>query len=631
MVNICRCATLGFALDWMSDESSFAGLNPSKELAIFSSLNATLVDADSPFKDLRTLTKTLSVEGSDAVYFEEVVRGSLEGRTIALKSCGKSTKKKPSLDELKSYYAESPIHRNTMRVELKVLKTLEVPSPQDASGLILNNTDLEHSVEQRLGVLAEEKMMENFPLNNAFKRSNLIMLDKGERSRIPGCKGSYCEYVFNAMSLLAKRSFSKCHSQIAYHRAVLFQVPRKWLDQDKEDMLMATALARPKLKIQERASEDKEKKSENSPVNDATILPRINQGASCVGSPIKQKKSESPAAFMHCRSSAASYDTLNVCENCFKIYGALHNMKKHQEYHKKNVAAGTVVQNSASNSLSLNPNFFSSTTAEGSESLIRTPEQKKSPSSIANPFSASPKFSGSPNHDLSKSSSWNASTSQSSSPLQNAAKSNSPLNRSRSRLGQALGASSTLSDSSESGVPPTVDMDWRIKNFSQKQAAGKLIDGPLGKRDLGIHHNLDSDLQTLEELSSHEIAHVHIPVVDSKDLSRLLKVELIDRMWDDPIFQRELQQEKYYFDLCRNYDGKVGVLVVVENELTLLSPKQLLGMLAVNMKMPGFVNFSLLKPTFNQERKLKRAVAEAKSRARSMSMVTHIRRVPTIS
>ena len=192
-----------------------------------------------------------------------------------------------------------------MRVELKVLKTLEVPSPQDASGLILNNTDLEHSVEQRLGVLAEEKMMENFPLNNAFKRSNLIMLDKGERSRIPGCKGSYCEYVFNAMSLLAKRSFSKCHSQIAYHRAVLFQVPRKWLDQDKEDMLMATALARPKLKIQERASEDKEKKSENSPVNDATILPRINQGASCVGSPIKQKKYESPAAFMHCRSSAA--------------------------------------------------------------------------------------------------------------------------------------------------------------------------------------------------------------------------------------------------------------------------------------------------------------------------------------
>ena len=634
MVNICRCATLGFALNSMSAESSFAGLNPSKELAIFSSLNATLVDADSPFKDLRTLTKTLSVEGSDAVYFEEVVRGSLEGRNIALKSSGKSTKKKPSLDELKSYYAESPIHRNTMRVELKVLKTLEVPSPQDASGLILNNTDLEHSVEQRLGVLAEEKMMENFPLNNAFKRSKLIMLDKGERSQIPGCKGSYCEYVFNAMSLLAKRSFSKCHSQVAYHRAVLFQVPRKWLDQDKEDMLMATALARPKLKIQETAPVDKGKKSENSPVNDATILPRINQGAGCVGSPIKQKKSESPAAYMHCRSSAASYDTLNVCENCFKIYGALHNMKKHQEYHKKHVAAGTAVQNSASNSLSLNPKFFSSTTAEGSDSLIRTPEQKKSPSSIANPFCASPKFGGSPNHDLSKSSSWNASTSQSSSPSQNPAKNNSPLNRSRSRMGQALGAS-TQSDSSESGVPPTVDMDWRIKNFSQKQATGKLIDGPYvgqsGKRDLGIHHNLDSDLQTLEELSSHEIARVHIPVVDSKDLSRLLRVELIDRMWDDPIFQRELQQEKYYFDLCRNYDGQVGVLVVVENELTLLSPKQLLGMLAVNMKMPGFVKFCLLKPTFNQERKLKRAVAEAKSRARSMSMVSHNRRVPTIS
>jgi hypothetical protein len=616
----------------MSDESSFAGLNPSKESVIFSNLNAALVDADSPFKDLRTLTKTISVEGGDAVYFEEVVRGSLEGHVVALKSSGKPTKKKPSLDELKFYYAESPIHRNTMRVDLKVLKTLEVPSPQDASGLILNNTDLEHSVEQRLNVLAEEKMMENFPLNNPFKRSNLIMLDKGERSPIPGCKGSYCEYVFNAMSLLAKRSFSKCQSQMAYHRAVLFQVPRKWLDQDKEDMLLATALARQKLKIRDTASADKGKKNDHSPVNDAIILPRINQGAGYVGSPIKQKQSESPAAYMHCRSSAASYDTLNVCENCFKIYGALHNMKKHQEYHKKIVAAGTVVQSSSSNSLSLNPIFLSPTTAEGSESLTRTPEQKKSSSSANHPFSSSsPKNGGSPNQDLSKSSSWNSSSPQSSSPQQNVVKSTSPLNRTRTRMGQAL-VSSTQSDWSESGVLPTVDMDWRIKNFSQKQAAGKFIDGPhVGQKGKGhsiveMHHNSESDLQTIEELSSHEIAHIHIPVIDPKDLSRTIKVELIDRMWDDPIFQRELQHEKYYFDLCRNYDGTVGVLVVVENELTLLSPKQLLGMLAVNMKMPGFVKFSLLKPTFNQERKLKRAVAEAKSRARSMAMVSHVRR-----
>ena len=71
------------------------------------------------------------------------------------------------------------------------------------------------------------------------------------------------------------------------------------------------------------------------------------------------------------------------------------------------------------------------------------------------------------------------------------------------------------------------------------------------------------------------------------------------------------------------------MLVAVENELQLLPPKQVLGMLAVNIKMPGFVKFSLLKPTFNAERKQRRALAEAKLRAKSIAVVQ--RRVASVS
>jgi hypothetical protein len=606
----------------MSNESSFVGLNISEEVANFGSLNEILADADSPFKDLRTLTKNLRVEGSDIVYFEEAVRGSLEGRSIAVKSSGKSTKKKPSLDELKVFYAESPIHRNTMRVELKVLKTLEVPSPQDASGLIINNTELEHSVEQRLGVLAEEQMLENFPLNDAFKRSKLIIDDKYERMSVPGCKGSYCEYVFNAMSLLAKKSFSKCHTQIPLHRAVLFRIPRKWLDQDKVEMLLATTFPQQRLNIQKEVSKG-DLNCDNSRLNDATVLPRINQSTGCVGSPMKQKKDEGPASYLNCRSSAASYDALNVCENCFKIYGALHNIKKHQESQKKQLRIAAVDRQSSSNTASLNPKSLSPPMANSSGSALMTPEQKKveaSTSMVAASGSSDVgmRFVGSP--DIAKSSSPTPS-----SPNQNAAKSTSPLNRSKTRRKGLLGAS-IQSDSSETGEYLTIDMDWRIKNFSQKQAAGMLGGGPhvsQGRMQvLGVHHELEIETLTADELLLQESsapAPVPIPVQDTVELTKLLRHNLSDRIWDDVDFQREMREEKYYFDLCRNGDGKVAVLVVVENDLKLLTPKTLLGMLAVNNKMPGFVKFSLLKSTFQEQRRLKKAVNEAKIRLRGVS------------
>jgi hypothetical protein len=81
----------------------------------------------------------------------------------------------------------------------------------------------------------------------------------------------------------------------------------------------------------------------------------------------------------------------------------------------------------------------------------------------------------------------------------------------------------------------------------------------------------------------------------------------------------------YYFDLCKNWDGKVAVMVVVENELKLLTPKSVLGMLAVNAKIPGFVNFCLLKSTFAEERRQKKAVNEAKSRLRAVAQVSQRR------
>lgn len=617
----------------MSDKSSFVGLTVSTEAMNFSGLDATLADSDSPFKDLRSLTKHLSLEGTDVVYFEEVVRGSLEGHTVSLKSSGKKHKKKPSLDELKSFYDQSPIYRNTMRVELKVLKTLEVPSPQDASGLILNNTDLEHSVEKRLGVLAEEKMMGNFPLNDAVNRSKLILRDKDERLPVPGCKGSYCEYVFNAMSLLAKKSFSKCHSQVPHHRAVLFQIPRKWIDQDKEDMLVANASARERLN--DGVAFVGNLSGGKFQINDATSLPRITKNASCVGSPtpIKQQNT-SPAAYMHCRSSAASYDVLNVCENCFKIYGALHNIKKHQEYHKKSFGLTTADPSSSSNVTSLNSKVLSPPTANSSGPATMTPEQKKHESSIlasvAGTFGL--KFLGSPKSELSKSTSPNSSPPppNPSSPNHIVAKSTSPLSRSRRKATLGL---STQSDSSETGDTLTVDMEWRIKNFSQKQAAGRLDAGPQGspqaRRNLGAQHAPDGETHATEEISHQDTIPVPVSIPETKDLTRLLRHELHDREWDDDVFQREMRDEKYSFELCRNWDGKVAVLVSVENEFKLLPPQQLLGMLAVNIKMPGFVKFSLLKSTFNAERKQKRALTEAKLRAKSMAVSQ--RRVASIS
>ena len=92
------------------------------------------------------------------------------------------------------------------------------------------------------------------------------------------------------------------------------------------------------------------------------------------------------------------------------------------------------------------------------------------------------------------------------------------------------------------------------------------------------------------------------------------------RKWDDQDFQRDLRNEKYDFDICKNLDGTVAVLVAVENELKLMTPKDVLGMVAVNFKMPGFVNFHLLNPTYNDERK------KAKALARTKSMVTTARR-----
>jgi hypothetical protein len=613
----------------MSDEN-FVGLSASKEVVDFSVLDAASADADSPFKDLRTLTKKISLDGTDVVYFEEIVRGSLEGRTISMKSSGKTTKKKPSLDELKSFYAESPIYRNTMRVELKVLKTLQVPSPQDASGLILNNTDLEHSVEKRLGVLAEEKMMENFPLNDAVNRSKLITRDRDERSSVPGCKGSYCEYVFNAMSLLAKKSFSKCHSQVPHHRIVLFHIPRKWIDQDKEDMLVANAAAREKSFI--NVASEGEMSGEKT--YDTTTLPRINKNSSCVGSPslMRQKKSESPAAYMRCRSSAASYDVLNVCENCFKIYGALHNIKKQQEYHRRSSGGTTVDQGSSSNNALPNSILLSPPTANTAGSTTMTPEPKKfEPSTPVNVSSAiGSKFLGSPMSELAKSTSPNSSPPppNQSSPSQIVAKSASPLSRSRrkSTLGHAA-----QSDSSETGDSLTVDMEWRIKNFSQKQAAGKLDaeshGGHVARQLLEQQNVPEGETHATAEASAHDA--VPVPVRDITELTRLLRHELHERLWDEDGFQREMRDEKYYFELCRNWDGKVAVLVAVENELQLLPPKQVLGMLAVNIKMPGFVKFSLLKPTFNAERKQRRALAEAKLRAKSIAVVQ--RRVASVS
>lgn len=591
-------------------------MNSSEEATNFVSLNQAFADADSPFKELRSLTKTISVDGSDVVYFEEVVRGSLEGRSIVMKSSGKSARKKPSLDELKSFYAESPMHRNTMRVELKVLKTLEVPSPQDASGLILNNTELEHSVEQRLGVLAEEKMQENFPLNDALKRSQLIILDKDERSSVPGCKGSYCDYVFNAMSLLAKKSFSKCHSQVPHHRAVLFRIPRKWIDQDKVDMLLSSTSC-PKPNIP--GASEGHLHSDNSPAHNSTVLPRISMGAGCVGSPVRQKKDENPAAYIHFRSSASSYDALNVCENCFKIYGALHNIKKHQESQKKQLGINIVDHNLASSTTSSNPKLMSPMTNISSSSSM-TPEQKKAETSTvaAAPSDAVVRFASSPKTDIAKTTSPTPS-----SPNQNVVKSTSPLNRSMTRRKGMLGAS-IQSESSEAGELPTIDMDWRIKNFSQKQLAGKFAAEPHdtqeGKQVLGALLESESETQTADQPNSHEYpVPVPIPVQDAMELTKFLRHNLIDRLWDDVDFQREMRQEKYYFDLCRNWDGKVAVLVVVERELKLLAPKTLLGMMAVNVKMPGFVNFSLLKSTFTEQRQRKKAMNEAKLRLRALT------------
>jgi len=575
----------------MSEESPFVGLNASQEIISFSALDSTLATEDSPFKDLRNLTKSLNVEGTDVVYFEEVVRSSLEGNAVqhATPRSRKPKKKKSTLDELKAFYAESPVYRNTMRVELKVLKNLQVPSAQDASGLIQSNTDLEHSIEKRLGVLAEEKMQENFPLNDAFNRAKMISKDKDERSSVPGCKGSYCEYVFNAMSLLAKKSFSKSHLQTLHQREILFQIPRKWRDEDTEDMLLATPLARQVVKMD--AVPPSDLTGEKLQTNDATVLPPINKSAGCVGSPMKQRKSESPAAFMYCRSSAASYDVLNVCENCFKIYGALHNIKKHQKKHGNTFAD----QSSGSSLQSLNPKLMSPTVNQ-SGSVLATPEQRKADFSAG---SAGGFVSPNP---------------ETTSPNQNAQpKSTSPINRSKRRPG--IFSTSMPSESIETSDPPAVNMEWRIKNFHQKQAAG-LLDA-----SANFHHIPTSGVQNSGAHHEHE-SEIHaedFPLHDMKELTQILR-QLMHRKWDDQDFQRDLRNEKYDFDICKNLDGTVAVLVTVENELKLMTPKDVLGMVAVNFKMPGFVNFHLLNPTYNDERK------KAKALARTKSMVTTARR-----
>ena len=584
----------------MSEESSFVGLNASQEIISFSRLDSTMATEDSPFKDLRNLTKSLNVEGTDVVYFEEIVRGSLEENAVLHSRSRKPKKKKSTLDELKVFYAESPVYRNTMRVELKVLKNLQVPSAQDASGLIQSHTDLEHSVEKRLGVLAEEKMMENFPLNDAFNRSKMISKDKEDRSTVPGCKGSYCEYVFNAMSLLAKKSFSKSHSQVPHHRAILFQIPRKWRDQDTEDMLLAIPLARQMVKIEEFPAGVLI--GERLQINDATVLPLINKSASCVGLPIKQKKSKSPADFMHCRSSAASYDVLTVCENCFKIYGALHNIKKHQEYQKKHGKINAD-QISGSTLKALNPKLMSPL-AKSSGSLMVTPEQRKLDFSTgsAGVFS-SPKP-------------------ETTSPNQNApSKSTSPINRSKRKTG--IFGTSMQSDASEILDPPTVDMDWRIKNFHQKQAAG-LLDAGANFQHIQAAEMQDSVARQDNDSEIHPAEDT--PDRDIKELTHILR-QLMHRKWDDQDFQRDLRNEKYDFEICKNLDGTVAVLVLVENELKLMTAKDVLGMMAVNLKMPGFVNFRLLKPTYNDGRK--KALAEA-AKLRAKTMLTTARKSATV-
>jgi hypothetical protein len=574
----------------MSEESSCGvGLSVSKEITEFSGLNTALSNADAPFSDLRGLTKSISVEGSDVVYFEEIVRASLEGKGSALKTSGKPKQKKPSLDELKSFYSERAIHRNTMRVDLKVLKTLEVPWPQDASGLIINNTDLEHTVEKRLGVLAEEQMTENFPLNDAFSRSKLIINDRDHRSSVSGCKGTYCEYVFNAMSLLAKKSFSKCLSHAPLHRAVLFRIPRKWIDEDKQDMLLSTSPSNQRLSVESKHG----RALVEMPTDCSTLLPSIQQGSGCVGSPIKQKKAESPAAYLLCRSSAASYDVLNVCENCFKIYGALHNIKKNQEYQKKNGISSLDHSAVPFALLSLSGTF---PPAAKTGSSLLTPEQKTQ--DLQADSGAVAKYTESLKSDQIKSPPPNSS---SSSPIQNAVKgalSTSPVNRTR-RKG-ILGAS-TNSDLIESADQlPRVDMNWRIKNFSQKLEASPFGASPHVYRGESRNADLDCDIHTAEEHP--ENGPVPIPVRDQNELTRMLQY-LDDRSWDDAEFQRELKQDHYYFDLCKSWDSMISVLVTVERELKLMTPKHVLGLMAVNLKMPGFVNFSLMKPTYNAEKK----------------------------
>ena len=337
---------------------------------------------------------------------------------------------------------------------------------------------------------------------------------------------------------------------------------------------------------------------------------------------------------MHCRSSAASYDVLNVCENCFKIYGALHNIKKHQECQKKFFGMATVDQSSSSSNALQNTKLLPPPTGNISGSASMTPEPRKFETSALTSANASSsiglRFLGSPNTDHAKSTSPNSSPSppNQSSPNQSVTKSASPLSRSRrkSTLGNSM-----HSDSSETGDPLAVNMEWRIKNFSQKQAEGKLDSKSFGGHGAGRHlvgHPApESVANTAADASP--IDAVPVPIRDPQELTRLLRHELNDQLWDDDIFQREMRDEKYYFELCRNWDGKVAVLVAVENELKLLPPKEVLGMLAVNMKMPGFVKFSLLKPTFNAERKHRRALAEAKLRVKSMTVGQ--RRVTSVS
>jgi hypothetical protein len=419
------------------------------------------------------------------------------------------------------------------------------------------------------------------------------------------------------MSLLAKKSFSKCHSQVPHHRAVLFRIPRKWIDQDKVDMLLSsTSLTKQNIP----GDSEGNLHSDNSPAHNYTVLPRISKGAGCVGSPVRQKKDENPAAYIHFRSSASSYDILNVCENCFKIYGALHNIKKHQESQKKQLGINVVDLNLASSTTSSNPKLMSPSVTNISSSSSMTPEQKKAETSTvaAGPSDAGVRFASSPTTDIAKTTSPTPS-----SPNQNVVKSTSPLNRSMTRRKGMLGAS-IQSESSEAGELPTIDMEWRIKNFSQKQLAGKFAAEPHGiqegKQVLGVLLESESDIQTADQPNSHEYpVPVPIPIQDTTELAKFLRHNLFDRLWDDVDFQREMRQEKYYFDLCRNWDGKVAVLVVVESELKLLAPKALLGMMAVNVKMPGFVNFSLLKSTFSEQRQRKKAMNEAKLRLKAFS------------